>query len=619
MAFSLGNAFSDSVITSSKSSSRLPLRQARHFWQGAGRVLVVSVFLNIAIVLLLGRLFMLTVVEGHQFRALADENRTKELIRHAPRGILYDRRGVALVKNIPRFRLLSPCKDAASQLCSTTISQEDGQKMSAKGLDPLHFLEVDFRRQYTYPTETAHVVGYTGEISDTELKDDYYILRKYLRADTIGRAGSEAVFEEQLRGRDGKELVEVDAQGKILRVLGLDPEIPGEDMHLSIDADLSQVIANVFPKEKKGAVVVSKPDTGEILALYSNPTFSSNDFSLGMTEKEYSNLISNPDRPLFDRAIGGVYPPGSTYKIVTSIAGIEEGVVDATTQIEDTGVITLGQYKFPNWNFLKTGKTEGNMTVISALARSNDIFFYKVGEGLGIGKLRNWSKLVGLGSAEGIELPGEAEGLLPSPDWKRKTFITTADLEARQQDWYLGDTYHMSIGQGYLLTTPLQVNTWTDVIANGGKVCKPTILKVGNDHKASCKSLPIKKPQTLDLITEGMRQACSPGGTAYPLFDFAIRDEGSVSTKSAVLKRVPLACKTGTAEYGDPEGRTHASLTVFGPLPDTALPASVKNQDKVVTGTPEISVTVLVESGGEGSEIAAPIARDILTAWFKRE
>jgi penicillin-binding protein 2 len=622
MSYSLGNAFPDNLITSSKSSSKLPIKSARYFWQGAGRVLVVSAFLNIAVAILVGRLFMLTVVEGHRYRVLADDNRTKELVRHAPRGIMYDRAGVPLVQNIPRFRLLSPCKDKAEELCSTTISEEEGEKMTKDGLPPLHFLEVDYLRKYLLPQETAHVVGYTGEISDSELKDDYFILRKYMRADSVGRTAAEAVFEERLRGRNGKELVEVDAQGKILRVLGVDPELPGENIHLSIDAELSKTIASVFPKDKKGAVVVSKPDTGEILALYSNPSFNLNNFTLGMTDKEYAHLIDNPDRPLFNRAIGGMYPPGSTYKIVTSLAGIEEGVVTRTTQIEDTGVITMGPYSFPNWYFLQYGKTDGMLDITRAIARSNDIFFYKVGEGLGITKLRDWSKKMGLGAVLGIELPGESAGLLPSADWKRKTFVTQADLEARQQEWYLGDTYHMSIGQGYLLTTPLQVNTWTAEIANGGKLCKPTILQIGgpgNDHTASCKPLPLKNMQTLDLITEGMRQACATGGTAYPFFDFAIHEGNDESSKSAVLKRIPVACKTGTAEYGSTTDNTHAWFTVFGPLPESDLPASVRSQDKVVTGPPEIAVTVLVEGAGEGSDIAAPVAKQILTAWFKRQ
>jgi penicillin-binding protein 2 len=324
-------------------------------------------------------------------------------------------------------------------------------------------------------------------------------------------------------------------------------------------------------------------------------------------------LLNNPDRPLFNRAIGGTYPPGSTFKIVLAIGGMEEGYVKSDTIVEDNGTITIGQFTFPNWYFLQYGKTEGPVDIVKALKRSNDIFFYKVGEWLGITKIAKWARLAGIGKPLGIELSGEAGGLVPDPTWKAGAFNTPADLSAHNDQWYLGDTYHVAIGQGYLLTTPLQVNAWTNIIASGGKLCRPTIEKMKNEKlkMQNCKDLGIKK-ETIQLISTGLEEACATGGTGWPLFDFGIKqDENGVATSSGTLTRIPVACKTGTAEFGDPKNRTHAWFTMFAPVPKEDIPES-GNQKDVISGDPELSITVLVEGAGEGSNVAAPVAKKIL-------
>lgn len=615
--FHFGSAFSDNVLAHTKPTRSLLPKGGKKWWQGTGRVLILSSLLWVVVSILIFRLFYLTIMNGFRFRVLADQNRTKELTIHAPRGVLYDRRHTPLVKNIPRFRLLSPCRDKKDELCVSKLSLEEGETLKTQGLPPMHFLEVDYEREYVYPEATAHVVGYTGEIGDAELNDEYYTLRKYERGDHLGRSGSEALFEEKLRGRDGKELIEVDAQGKILRVLGRDNEIPGEDVSITIDASLSQAIYNAFPKGQKGAVIISQPRTGEIAALFSSPTYSTNTFSLGMSGKEYETLLGNPDRPLFNRAIGGVYPPGSTFKIVTSVAGLEENVLTKDTLFEDTGVLTIGPYQFHNWYFLRYGKSDGMVNMVKALAHSNDIYFYKAGEQIGVTKLQEWAKKLGAGRHLGIELAGEAEGLVPSQEWKRKYFTSKEEVSTRQNEWYLGDTYHMAIGQGYLLTTPLQVNTWTNVIASRGILCTPTIQKHASqkDQEKDCTKLPIKD-STIATIIQGMYQACTEGGTAYPLFGFSvkkIKDDGKEE-----IRTIPVACKTGTAEFGSPENKTHAWITLFAPVPAEYLPDSVAKDPRVITGLPELTLTVLVEGGGEGSDVAAPVAKKILEEWFKR-
>ncbi|MBI3576904.1 hypothetical protein HY086_02625 [Candidatus Gottesmanbacteria bacterium] len=580
----LGKAFSDNVVIE-RSGRRILPDESPSWWHGAGRALLFSSVVVVAFFALVLRLVHLTIVRGHQLRSLADGNRTRELIRHAPRGILFDRTGKSLTSNVPQDRVVSP----------------EGP-----------FVEVDYRRDYPYTSALAHVVGYTGELSEKELAKEYFAIRQYRAGDRIGKTGAEEVFEETLRGRNGKELVEVDAQGKILRTLGRDPEVAGEPVTLSVDAELAKIAEQSFPVGAKGAIVVAKPSTGELLALYSSPSFDPNKFARGLTQTEYESLLNDPDKPLFFRAIGGVYPPGSTFKIVNAIAGLEEGAINKSTMVEDNGSITIGPFTFPNWYFTQYGKTEGPVTIVKAIQRSNDIFFYKAGEWLGITKLAAWAKKIGIGKPLGIELGGEAGGLMPDPAWKNERFTSPADLEARNNLWYLGDTYHVAIGQGYLLVTPLQLNTWTNAIANGGKLCKPTIKKVTSDTRpaspagrhvtSECKDLGIKK-ETIQLITEGMRKACEPGGTGWPLFEFKIQNSkfkmGDLNEPSTL--RVPVACKTGTAEFGDPNNKTHAWFTVFAPVDE-----------------PEISVSVLVEGGGEGSNVAAPIAKKILESWFSR-
>lgn len=564
ISMKLGKAFSDAIIAE-KTTRRVHASHMPSWWLGAGRALFFTNILFVSLFILLWRLFDLTLIQGHRLRGLAEGNRTREIISHAPRGKILDRTGKVLADSVPTIRMNG------------------------------NYRENDYDRRYTNGTSTFHVIGYTGEISKEELLDPYFQLRGYLPGDRLGRTGAEAVFEERLRGKNGKDLVEITSSGDITRTLGHVPEIPGEDIELSVDRGLVLAVQSAFPEGEKGAVIVSRPTTGEVLAIYSSPALDMNIFTESLSEEQYDALANHPDRPMFNRGIGGVYPPGSTFKIITALAALEEGAISHKTLIEDVGILKIGPYSFPNWYFIQYGKTDGLVDVIKALKRSNDIFFYKTGEAIGITKLSAWARRLGLGTALGIELPGEAIGLMPDPAWKATQFDSELDKEVRNDQWYLGDTYHVSIGQGYLLTTPLQVNAWTNVIANGGKLCKPTIVK----NSQTCKNLEIKK-ETMTLITEGMKQACEPGGTGWPLFEFGIQKLDQLDQLDKLVK-IPIACKTGTAEFGDPQDRTHAWFTAFAPIVE-----------------PEISVTVLVEGAGEGSDKAAPIAKKILEEWFSR-
>ncbi|MCL5019077.1 MAG: penicillin-binding transpeptidase domain-containing protein, partial [Patescibacteria group bacterium] len=311
-------------------------------------------------------------------------------------------------------------------------------------------------------------------------------------------------------------------------------------------------------------------------------------------------LLDSQNQPLLDRSISGTYPPGSTFKLVVASAGLENKIIDENYQIEDTGVLQIGAFSFSNWYYTGYGGKDGEVNVVKGIKRSNDIFFYKLAEKIGVDKVSETAQKFGLGKPLGIDLQGEAAGLVPTPEWKQKTI---------GEPWYLGDTYHYGIGQGFLLTTPLQVNGWTQAIANEGTLYQPRLFK---DSKLQILSSNLLNQHSSDLIREGMVEACNPGGVAWPLFQFRVhnsklRIDGKnilgvdIASGSADTRQITIACKTGTAEHGGSNPEPHAWITLFAPAYN-----------------PEIVITVLAEESGEGSNIAAPIAKKILENWFGR-
>ena len=523
--------------------------------------------LTIGFLLLVGKLFELQVVFGSKNRALAEGNRIKKEVIPAPRGIIYDRYGKELVRNVPiyRLRVEEGCEDEEG--CFKVISRDEALNLEAQG--KLDDLRIDIGRDYLYREALAHILGYLGEATKEEVE-----LGKYQIGDLVGRMGIEEKYDRLLRGQDGGLIYEVDAYGNKIREIGRFEPISGNDLHLLIDAELSKKAYESLA-EKPGAVVISKVENNEILVLVSSPSFNPN--LLSKTEngdeknqEKIKDLLENPLKPFFNRAITGAYPPGSTFKIVTATAGIEEGKVDENTIYNDTGQIQIGEYVYRNWYFTQYGKTEGEIDIVMAIKRSTDTFFYKVGEWVGATRLAEWAYAFGLGKKTGIKLPGEVAGFVPTPKEKQRL---------KGERWFLGNTYHFAIGQGDMLTTPLQVNNLTSVIANDGELCSPSLLE---DEEVNCQSLRLKD-LSLRLVKEGMKEVCSPKGTAFPFFEF----------------KPQVACKTGTAEFGDPEEKTHAWLTAFAPF------------DK-----PDIVATALIEKGGEGSYIAAPVVKEIMDYYF---
>lgn len=575
---------------------------------------------------LFSRLFRLQIIEGKYFKQKTENNRIWEKNLPAFRGIIKDRNGEILVQNFPIFK-----KQREGNLIQEYLTKEEVLKEEFIGKNKSKILTLSGRR-YLYPEEFAHILGYLGEIDSQKYKENQKKCsfqkndsncQIYLFGDLLGKVGLEEKYEALLRGRNGRELIELDANGKIIKTLVKINPRNGHDLLTTLDLglqltaykSLAKAIENTrseIGEKLRGAVITANPLTGEILALVSFPSFDPNIFQNIPSSKdnlEYINqVLSSTEKPLLNRAISGMYPPGSTYKIVTAVAALQSRKIRKETVFEDIGVLKIGKYEFPNWAFLKSGVKDGFINIVTALKRSNDIYFYKAGEEIGIDTLAYWSKKFYLGKISGIDLSGEAEGLIPGDSWKRDTL---------GEKWFLGDTYHLAIGQGYLLVTPLQVNNWTNVIANQGYFCKPhlyyksaqaeqdfrnegklqetKIVKTDKD----CLNLGLEEG-TIKIVSEGMKLACMEGGTGWPLFNFKVGDPRGKDPKI-----INVSCKTGTAEYGekdaDGKSKTHAWFTAYA--------SSQK---------PEISVTVLVEEGGEGSDVAAPIAKEIFEEWFKR-
>lgn len=496
----------------------------------ADRFRIFSLLFGLALLLIVGRLVFLTVFMGGYYRSLAVENGLGQRELEAKRGAITDRSGKVLAESL----------------------EIDGQ----------------YVRFYPFGEILAHVVG-------------------YVNADGKGVFGLEKYYDNDLLGMVGKRLLETEAVGRG-RELGRAGALAGKDIKTNIDFGL-QKNAYLSLKEKlaelglfEGAVVVSKVN-GEVTALVSLPAFDPNLFvnkgKRGEAGGDYARvgdvLADEKNKPLFDRAVGGAYAPGSVYKLVPALAGLAEGVVDSGFMVEDEGEIKIGEDRFGNWYFDQYGRVEGSVNVVKALARSNDIFFYKLGESLGEDKLIAWTRKLGLGTKTGIDLTDEVAGLVPDPLWRERT------LGSR---WYLGNTYHLSIGQGDLMATPLQINRMTAAVVSGKK-CSPRLAQEDAFSMNECEELGIEQEES-DLVVEGMRRTCSRGddynGTAYTFFDL----------------EQTVYCKTGTAQQGGEDDNPHAWISVIVPNGGEVMDWEI--------------VTVMLPAGGEGSSEAGAIARGIV-------
>jgi len=578
----------------------------------------------IGLFLLLSQAVYLQIFKGQYYQQLAETNRIKEKSLPAARGLIYDKNNQPLIKNLPIFDALILPKDlklnqserqAQLQKISQTLNLPENQindllakypnnfkyllpvkenidyeeavllKIKAEQIPGL-YIETRDQRQYFYPVEFSHIIGYQGKIAEDELKEKSQ--GNYSLNDYIGKTGLELSYEPILRGKFGKEGVEVDALGHEKMVLYHEEPENGKNLVLSIDSNVQKKVRNILNNQlkrfnkKRGAVVMLNPQTGEILALVSLPDYDANQFAQNISIDDYKKLIANEDKPLFDRAIKGEYPSGSTIKPVVAAGALEEGLITDKTTVNSTGGLWLYErWFFPDWSASGHGLTN----VYKAIAWSVNTFFYMIGggyedfKGLGIEGLEKYMKFFGLGEKTGIDLPGEATGLVPNPAWKK---------EVKNEDWYIGDTYHLAIGQGDILVTPLQVANYTAVFVNGGKLLRPHLVKEIISNEGEKKEITPEiirenfiSPNNLEIVKKAMRQTVTLG-SAQSLNDL----------------NVAVAGKTGTAQWNNDKS-PQAWFTGFAPYDN-----------------PEVVITVLVEEGGEGSIVCVPITYEILNWYF---
>ncbi len=616
---------------------------------------LINLAIFFVLIVLLGRTAWLQIIKGDYYYSIAEVNRIRIERIEAKRGIIYDRELNPLVRNVANFLLyfipadLPKEKEArdkiikrvAEILNSPSLEGEQPLKVlsindieqilasiepgSLESYQPLFiadnieyekavllYLESEYmpgvilsnktRREYNLAgseikgaSSLSHILGYTGKINELELGE---FGEEYLPIDYIGKTGIEHFWENEMRGKQGQKYIEVDALGKEKKIISTEAQKDGNNLVLSLDSQLQKKLEETIVSHlkklnlNKASAIIMDPSNGEILALVSLPAYDNNIFARGISLKEYQEIIKQADNPLFNRSISGEYPSGSTIKPVIAASALEEGIITEHTSFYSVGGIGIGQWFFPDW---KSGG-HGYTSVRKAIAESVNTFFYYIGGGysaqggsrddfvgLGVDRIVNYAKLFGLASQTGIDLVGEASGFLPTKEWKEKT---------KGERWYIGDTYHLAIGQGDILVTPLQVAVYTAVFANGGDLYRPHLVKqilTGNDNPImDIEASPVRSDfidsYNIQVVRQGMRQTVTSG-----------------SAQSLQSVAVAVAGKTGTAQWSS-KNEPHAWFTGFAPYDN-----------------PEIVITILIEEGGDGSRIAVPIAREVLGWYFSRD
>lgn len=534
--------------------------------------------------ILWARLFEIQVFLGDEYAQLANRNRYSQVILPPQRGVFFDRYGQPLVRNERVYLQLEPSLSKEIE-----IPREKALPLLATQSSEIRF---DLRRAYKFPSSLSHVLGYIGPVTKEDLLAD-----KSLRVnEVIGKLGLERIFDQKLRGQAGSETYEINALGQRQRLIKKDSGQAGQNISTTLDPYLSDVALAALG-EQTGSVVISDANNGQILALVNNPEFDSNLLSQRSSDtaiekqrrEQVSKLLSADNQVFFNRSLSGLYPPGSVFKLVTALAGLESGVIDKDTTVLDEGILKVGQYEYANWYFTQYGRTEGEISLVRALARSNDIYFYKVAEWLGPNRLAEFAHLFGLGKPTGIELGSEGEGLIPDPAWKERVI---------GEPWFLGNTFHMGIGQGDILVTPLQVTQLTQALGNHGTLCQPSLLR---EASSQCGQIGVSK-ENLDLVLEGMLEACSAGGTAYPFFPYnqQILDtsDQNLTTASEVIRAGGVACKTGTAEFGGVDEKGYRSTHGW-----LSLVMGTEPIQKLAAETASASGSLKVEVGEEVLEL----------------
>lgn len=603
-----------------KDKSRYAAFTRRTLLVGGG---VAAVFATLA-----GRLYQLQILEGEEFMTRAEDNRVNERLVAPLRGRILDRFGVPLATNQRNYRVLmvpeqasegiTAALDALAQIIPLTARDREKVLRAirqnrpfvpvtvAEHLDWDEFARVNLRlpylpgiqpdvgetRDYPFGAEMSHILGYVAAVSPEDKKNDDDPLLD-LPGFRIGKRGIEKEFDAEIRGTAGTDRVEVNAYGRVVRQLSRDPGIPGADVYLTIDRDVQHFLTQQLG-DKSAASVVMDVQTGDVIAFVSTPGFNPNWFNLGITTDEWQSLTNNDHNPLLNKAIAGVYPPGSTFKTVVALAGVDAGIATPDFTVFCTGALRLGDHVFHGW---KRGG-HGRMNLTSALQHSCDIFFYELARRLGIDRIAEAAHKLGLGAPTGIELPGERAGLIPTPAWKEATFHVP---------WQQGETLITGIGQSYVLATPLQLCTVAARIASG-KAVTPRITRYIGTHEQQrpvTPALPFSS-DALKAVRAGMFAAANvPGGTAY--------------SRRITEAGFEMAGKTGTAQVR----RITREDRARGDLKNKNLPW--KDQEHALfisyapVDKPRYACVVVIEHGGPIEPFQVQVASNTLLFTQKRD
>ena len=593
------------------------------------RALVMLVLVMLVLGGLLARMYQLQIVEHEIYTTLSDKNRVQVQSVPPPRGLVYDRNNLLLAENRPVFSLtlvperIGSMDETLARLTEIlSISDEDIERFQRRLNEPRRpFQEIplsydlneeeiarmavhrhrfpgvevkaELVRYYPHSELTAHALGYVGRINRNELQRIDPV--NYAGTNYIGKSGVERFYEKVLHGKVGYQHVETNARGRILRVLERENPVPGEDLQLHLDLRLQRK-AHELLEGRRGAIIAIEPATGGILALASVPGFDANKFVTGISVKDYRDLSESIDKPLFNRALRGQYPPGSTIKPMMAVAALDSGVTTRERTIWDPGYFQLKESgrRYRDWK--RTG--HGWVDLMDSVAESCDVYFYQIGVEMGVDVMYDYLSRFGFGEDATLDVAGALNGLLPSRDWKRAV---------RSEPWYPGDSVNMSIGQGFFLATPLQLATATALIANRGEWVEPRLLKDIRGDRPVEEFLPASTHKPLDLK--------NPDDWEYVVDTMEEVMHGTRGTARGAARGASyrMAGKTGTAQvFSLGEDEEYDAEEIRERLRDHALFVGFAPTDD-----PKIAVAIIVENGGGGSSVAAPVARGLFDAWLE--
>ncbi len=584
-----------------------------------GRLPFLAAFIIFVTLILFIRLWYLQAVKGEYYHDQAESNRIRPVKIRPPRGIIYDRNGRPIVENVLTFDVsLVPEDtqdlDATINKLSTIVklrpeaihaTLDDSASVRSK-YEPLKIreeapwdevavveahqedlagaiIEPEHRRHYPYAGLASHQLGYIGKVSPSQRKQEQTDIGLL-----TGQGGLEKVYDRYLRGIAGRRMIQVNAAGRKVKDLGIEEPRPGTDIYLTIDLDVQKVAEEALG-DRQGAVVAMDPNSGEILALASHPNYDPNLFPRGISPKDWIRLTNDPTHPLYNRAIQSVYPPGSTFKIIVALAGLDSGVIKLDDKVACRGYIQSGKHSFRCWK--KGG--HGAISFHRAIVESCDVYFYTMGERIGWDRVAEYAKKLGYGSLTGIPLPDEKPGLIPTTAWKKAR---------TKEPWYAGDTYINSIGQGFVLVSPIQACQMISAVANGGYFYRPTLLKQTRNRETG--AVKVFTSERLNRIVldasalEEVRKALTgvvsePGGTGHAAQSPFTTVAGKTGTAQVIAQKIPGRKLSGKTQ-------DHAWFIAYAPVDD-----------------PKIAVAVLVEHGGHGGGAAAPVARSVIEEYMK--